>query len=67
MHDIKMKNHQLKILFLIILDKNISIITLAKKIKISTTAIEKNINTLKDKGFIKRVGSASSGHWEVVK
>lgn len=58
---------QLKILFLVILDKNISIITLAQKMKISTTAIEKNINTLKEKGFIKRIGSARSGHWEIIK
>jgi len=58
---------QVKILFLILLDKNISIITLAKKIKISANAIEKNINTLKEKGLIKRVGSARSGHWEIVK
>ncbi|MBW6461621.1 MAG: winged helix-turn-helix domain-containing protein [DPANN group archaeon] len=62
-----MGDTQLKILFLIVFDKNISIITLANKIKISTTAIEKNINALKNKGFIKRVGSVSSGHWEVVK
>ncbi|MCK4808808.1 MAG: winged helix-turn-helix transcriptional regulator [Candidatus Aenigmarchaeota archaeon] len=58
---------QLKILFLIILDKSISITALAQKMKISTTAIEKNINTLKEKGFIKRIGSARSGHWEIVK
>ena len=33
---------------------------------ISTTAIDKNIQTLKKKGLLKRIGPAKGGHWEVV-
>lgn len=39
---------------------------LAEKTGISSTAIDKNLKTLKDKGIIKRVGSDRSGHWQVV-
>ena len=38
---------------------------LAKKLKISTTAVEKNIKALKAQGHIKRIGSAKGGHWQV--
>jgi len=38
---------------------------LAKRIKISTTAIDKNIAALKMKGLLKRVGPAKGGHWEI--
>lgn len=34
---------------------------------ISTTAIDKNILTLKKKGLLKRVGPDKGGHWEVLK
>jgi len=38
---------------------------LANKIGISTTAIDKNIETLKQKGLLKRIGADKGGHWEV--
>jgi len=38
---------------------------LAKKIGISTTAIEKNIGFLRRKKLIKHIGPARGGHWEV--
>jgi len=40
---------------------------LAEKIGISSTAIDKNISTLKKKGIIKRKGSDRSGHWIIIK
>ena len=40
---------------------------MAAVIGISTTGIDKSINSLKEKGIIKRVGSNSSGHWEIIK
>ena len=40
---------------------------LSDKVGISTTAIDKNINKLKDKGLLKRIGPDKGGHWEVIK
>ena len=56
---------QNKILNLISRDKFISIPKLSKELKISTTAVEKNIAVLKKKGLLKRVGGAKGGHWVV--
>ena len=57
--------NQKKILILIKENSKISKRELSEKIGISTTAIDKNITTLKKKKIIKRVGSAKGGHWEV--
>ena len=38
---------------------------LANKIGISTTAIDKNIETLKAKGLLKRIGPDKGGYWEI--
>ena len=45
--------------------------TISKKemaaiIGISTTALDKNIEKLKKKGLLQRIGSAKSGHWKIV-
>lgn len=40
---------------------------LSKNIKISTTAIEKNLAKLKNKGVIKRVGPDKGGYWEIIR
>ncbi|MFW6048444.1 MAG: winged helix-turn-helix transcriptional regulator [Candidatus Natronoplasma sp.] len=40
---------------------------MSEEIGISTTAIDKNISTLKKKGLLKRVGPARGGHWEIIK
>jgi ATP-dependent DNA helicase RecG len=39
---------------------------LSEIIGISTTAIDKNIQQLKKKGLIKRIGPDKGGHWEIV-
>ena len=39
---------------------------MSNKIGISTTAIDKNIKSLKDKKIIKRIGSDRSGHWKLI-
>ncbi len=39
---------------------------MAMNIKISERAVEKNIQKLKEKGFLVRVGSERSGHWNVL-
>ena len=56
-----------KILKLIYLDNYISRETLAEKTGISVTSVQNHVNKLKSMGILKRIGSAKSGHWEVVK
>jgi len=46
---------------------NLTISELAKKIGISTRAVEKNISKLQERGELKRIGPAKGGHWEVQK
>ena len=46
-------------------NKYISKKEISEKIGISTTAVDKNIAKLKEKGIIKRIGPAKGGHWEV--
>jgi len=57
-----------KVKIIEIIDKNakISMTQLAKELDISRTAIQKNIKSLTENGYIKRVGSAKGGHWEVL-
>ena len=43
----------------------VTIKEMSKIIGISTTAIGKNINTLKNKGIVERIGSDSNGRWRV--
>ncbi len=40
---------------------------LSKKLKINPSAIQKHIEKLKKRGFLKRVGPTKGGHWEVNK
>jgi ATP-dependent DNA helicase RecG len=57
---------QKEILKLVLNNPKISKREMSEKIGISSTAVDKNINFLKKKGLLKRVGSAKSGHWEIV-
>lgn len=63
----RLAESQRKILSLISKNPYISKQELSKEIAISTTAIDKNIRTLKQKGLLKRMGSAKGGHWEISK
>ncbi len=56
-----------KILALIGDDNKISLKELATKIGIPGRTLDRIITSMKGKGIIKRVGSARSGHWEIVK
>lgn len=62
----KLGNNQKLILELITNDPYISLSQLNKTICISQTAIENNISKLKEMGFLKRIGSAKKGNWEVI-
>ncbi len=56
-----------KIIELMEKNNEITILELSKEIVLSTRAIEKSIAKLKEKGLIKRVGSAKGGYWKVLK
>ena len=58
--------NQKKLLDLIMGNPYISKKEMAKRICISTTAIDKNIKTLKNKGLLRRIGPAKGGHWEII-
>ena len=62
-----MAENQIKILELVDENPYISKREMSEDIGISTTAIDKNISTLKKKGLLKRVGPARGGHWEIIK
>ena len=48
-------------------DSQVTILEMAKRLGITTRAIEKQIFNLKKDGKVKRIGGAKGGHWEVMK
>ena len=56
---------QRKIVELIKANPKISKKEMAENIGISTTAVDKHIRSLREKGILKRVGGDRSGHWEL--
>jgi ATP-dependent DNA helicase RecG len=62
----RLAESQRKIIELIRQDPSISKKALSGKIGISSTAIDKNIDQLKKKGLLKRVGPDKGGHWELM-
>ena len=59
--------NQKRIILLIQLNRRITTNELADTILISQRKIKENIRKLKEKGLIKRLGSAKGGHWEIIK
>ncbi len=57
---------QRQILLLIVENPRISKREMAERIGISTTAIDKNIIALKEKGLLQRIGSDKAGHWALL-
>ncbi len=43
----------------------ITITQLAESLGMSTTAVEKNLRILRTQGYVRRIGPARGGHWEV--
>ena len=58
---------QQKIIDLILNNKNIKQSEIANELNISSRTVERNINYLKEKNIIKRIGSKKVGYWEVIK
>ena len=63
----KLAENQLKILLLIEENPKISKKKMAEMLKISTTAIDKNIIKLKANNLLKRIGPDKGGFWELIK
>ena len=40
---------------------------IAMKLRVSEPTIKRNIDVLKEKGYIERVGSKKTGHWKILK
>ena len=59
--------NQKKILMLIADNPRVSKKAMAHSLGISTTAIDKNLAKLKQKGILRRVGPAKGGHWEMIR
>ena len=57
----------LKILKLLVLNPNMTISELEKKINKSNRTITRAIHRLQQLGYLKRIGPDKGGHWEVVK
>jgi len=62
----RLAENQKKILMLIAQSPYVSKKAMAKEIGISTTAIDKNLTGLKQKGILRRVGPDKGGYWELV-
>ena len=58
---------KMKIIDLLKESPKIAITQISKELKISTTAVEKHIKSLKEEKVIERAGPAKGGHWEVKK
>jgi len=58
---------QKKILMLVAQNPYVSKNAIAKTLGISTTAIDKNLSALKQKGILRRVGPDRGGYWEVIR
>jgi ATP-dependent DNA helicase RecG len=63
---VRLGANEIRIAELLAEDGTLTIARMAQVLKISTTAVEKNISKLQEKGVLKRVGPDKGGHWEVV-
>ena len=65
--DSNLNNSEIKILDMMAVIPEITMVQLSNKIGIVETAIGKNISKLKEKKIIQRVGPARGGYWEIIK
>jgi predicted HTH transcriptional regulator len=63
---VKLGENERRILEILRENKFLIIEEIAKKIGVSTTAIENNISKLKAKGILKHVGPDKNGNWEIL-
>jgi len=65
--DEKLGKRRAAIIRLMIKNSNITVTEVGKNLGISRTAADNNIQVLKKKGWVRRIGPAKGGHWEVMK
>ena len=63
---VKLGKSAIKILEMVHKDKNITIPEMAKKLKITERAVEKNIQKLKSYNLLERKEGERAGYWEIV-
>lgn len=59
--------NQIKMLEMIEATPDITKKEMAEQVGISTTAIDNNINSLKEKGLLERIGGRKKGYWQIIK
>ena len=59
------ENREIKILELIIKNNNISTTQIAKELSIARMTVHRDIEKLKAKGLLERVGAAKGGYWNI--
>ena len=64
--DEKLSSVRIKIIRLMYKNPMITVTELAQILEISRTAIDKNIQILKSKGYVSRIGGAKGGRWEII-
>jgi len=57
---------QKTILEIIFKDDNVTLNSMANVLSLGTTTIKRELQTLKNFGLLKRVGSDKTGHWEII-
>jgi len=62
---VRLGENESRVLILIRADPRISTRIMAENICVSTTAVDKAIAKLKDKGVLIRLGPPRGGHWEI--
>lgn len=55
-----------EVLFLLVEDPNYTTKELAEQLSLSRKTISERLKSLKNNGYIRRVGSDTKGHWEII-
>ena len=63
---INMTENEIKIIELIQQNSQITRLELANTLKINESTIKRNINKLKYKGILKRIGANKNGYWKII-
>ena len=61
----KLNENQLRIVYCMYINRDITINELSNRMSIGKRAIEKNISKLSDREIIRRVRGKKGGHWQV--